>query len=167
MPVTFDIVEATADDDFAEVGALGVSLVRFHHALDPRRFTLCDGAEQKYAETLREAIEKFDTAIVLIARDARDQSVLGYVYGELQDRDFEGRRGASGHLHELYVDDAARHRGVGKALVAAFLARTQAAGSRRVVLMVASSNIAAHDLFSASGFQPSMIEMVCEFGLSG
>ncbi len=159
----FDIVEATTDDEFAEAGILGVRLVRFHHALDPGRFTLCEGGEAAYAETLKASITTLTSSIVLLARDRTDRRSLGYLYGQLQEAEFDATIGACGHLHELYVGDEARHRGVGKALLGAFLSRARIIGSRRIVVMVASANIAAQDLFSLGGFAPTMLEMICEF----
>lgn len=59
-------------------------------------------------------------------------------------------RATFGWLCDVFVDDAARGRGVGKALVAHIIAALDAVGIRRT--MLATSD--AHGLYARSGFEP-------------
>ena len=55
-------------------------------------------------------------------------------------------------LEDLYVRDAARRGGLGRALVDAAVARAQARGCRRIELDVNEDNQAARGLYVACGF---------------
>ncbi len=160
----FNIVEATTDDDFLAAGSLGVRLVHSHYVLNPSRFTHYDGTDRDYAESLKQSVESVATSIVLLAREGAKQHTLGYVFGQVQHPDVGEAPGAFAHLHELYVTEDARHRGVGKALIMSFVGRAKACGSDRLVVMVASVNRSAQELFAYAGFVPTMVEMTCQFG---
>jgi GNAT superfamily N-acetyltransferase len=56
-------------------------------------------------------------------------------------------------LEDLYVADAARGSGLGRALVEAVLDRARARGCRRVELDVNDQNAAANALYAAAGFE--------------
>ena len=55
-------------------------------------------------------------------------------------------------LEDLYVDERARRRGMGAALVAAAIERAAARGARRIDLDVNEDNAAARALYEAMGF---------------
>ena len=55
-------------------------------------------------------------------------------------------------LEDLYVDERARRRGMGAALVAAAIERAAARGCRRIDLDVNEDNAAARALYEAMGF---------------
>lgn len=143
--------------DTRRLGELAAALVRFHHELDPARFFRADDVAEGYGRWLaREA--KRDGALVLVAEDDH-ANVVGYAYATLEDRDWNELLDAHGKLHDVFVDPAARRRGIARALVLAARDRLLARGAPRIVLSTAHRNTEAQALFTALGFRPSMIEM--------
>src|SRR6478752_7188762 len=67
-------------------------------------------------------------------------------------------------LNDLYVDAAARRRGIARALVDATLAWLREHRAPRVVLLSAWQNPDAHAFFEAIGFRRTMVEMTAELG---
>lgn len=62
-------------------------------------------------------------------------------------------------LTELFVEAHARRHGVGRALVGAVEQQARAQGARRLVLVTAWHNGAAHRLYHALGYQLDLITM--------
>ena len=156
-PVT---VRPAVASDLPALGRFGGDLVRFHHALDPRRFLLAPDVDRVYAQWFgreRSAPE----AVLLVAADA-EGSLLGYVYGRLEPRDWNLLLDAHCLLHDVLVADAAQGRGVGRLLLDAFVAAVRALGAPRVVLHTAFTNERAQRVFRELGFRPTMLEMTLE-----
>ncbi len=92
---------------------------------------------------------------VWIARDASDERQRQRVVGFLAAR-LRGRRGQAQahlmHIEGLAVDRAARHQGIGRALVREAVADARARRLHAVVLHVSVTNEAAIALYEAEGF---------------
>jgi ribosomal protein S18 acetylase RimI-like enzyme len=153
------ILRPARRDDLAAMGRLAGKLARQHHAFDERRFFLPDRVEEGYAWWFGREIERDDVVLLVAARGA---SIVGYAYGRLEERDWNQLLDACGALHDIWVDDAERRRGVGRRLVEATVAALTAKGAPRVVLHTAAANTAAQALFASLGFRRTMIEMTRE-----
>lgn len=147
--------------DLPAVAKLGARLVRMHHAWNPRRFLLVEPVERGYEWFLGRMIDE-GAAVVLVAE--LDGAVVGYAYGALEPRDWNALLDAHGALHDVFVDDAARCRGAGEALVRAMVERLETLGAPRVLLSTAVQNEPAQRLFEKLGFAPTMLEMTRERG---
>ncbi len=95
----------------------------------------------------RRRLAASDGATFLAAAEGRD---LGLAVG----RPYEGFAGAAG-LFGMWVDPAARGRGVGGALVDAVTDWARGAGYARVLLDVADGNLAAVRFYEGKGFRPT------------
>jgi ribosomal protein S18 acetylase RimI-like enzyme len=155
------LVRPAAAADMPAVARLAARLVRFHHALDPRRFMCQEPIEPGYERWLRQELADAE-AVILVAE--RAGAIAGYAYGRLEGRDWMSLLDAHGALHDVLVDEGARGAGIGAALVEAMCARLLALGASRVVLHTAATNEAAQRLFAGHGFRPTMIEMTRELG---
>jgi ribosomal protein S18 acetylase RimI-like enzyme len=151
-------------EDLAQVGVLAGRLVRMHHGFDPKRFLLLENPERGYARWLGTQLDVKD-AILLVAED--EHGVAGYVYARMEPRSYNDLLDAHTKLHDIYVDERARRRGVGDALLRETFRRAAEEGAPRVVLMSAAQNEAAQRLFSRAGFRTTMIEMTRELAESG
>jgi ribosomal protein S18 acetylase RimI-like enzyme len=149
-------------DDLAAVGRLAGKLVRQHHEFDDRRFFLPDRVEEGYAWWFGREIER-DEVVLLVA--ARGEAIVGYAYGRLEERDWNQLLDACGALHDVWVEETERRRGVARRLVEATLAALTAKGAPRIVLHTAAGNAAAQALFASLGFRRTMIEMTREADL--
>ncbi len=153
-------VRAATMGDLGPLGEMAGALVRFHHAIDDRRFFMARGVEQGYRRWFAQELENPDA--VLLAGVGEDGAVLGYAYGRLEARDWNQLLGRHAALHDILVKPEARGSGLGRALLDAFCAAVKARGAPRVVLHTAYTNEAAQSLFKARGFRPTMIEMTLE-----
>ena len=156
-------VRAARCEDLAAASKLAAALVRQHHAYDPLRFMSIEPIEEGYARFLQTQVDR-DGVVLLVAARLRggNEAVVGYLLGSLEDRDWSDLRDACGKIHDVYVDDSVRMRGVASHLVAEAVARLAAMGAPRVVLMAAWRNGGARRLFERLGFRPTMLEMTRE-----
>ena len=145
--------------DLPHVGILAGRLVRAHHEYDPQRFMKPVDPERGYARWFGTQLDSDDT-ILLVAADA--EGIVGYVYARHEPRSYNELLDACTKLHDIYVDERVRRRGVGEALLRETFRRAKARGAPRVVLLTASQNESAHRLFRRVGFRTTMLEMTCE-----
>ena len=145
--------------DFPQLGRLGGELVRYHYALDPKRFMNIDDVDVGYGAFLeREARNK--KAVVLCA--ARGASILGYAYGTLEGRDWNALLDPHGALHDIFVRSSARREGIASLLVLEMCERLKKLGAPRVLLHTATQNHKGQALFAKLGFRATMVEMTRE-----
>jgi ribosomal protein S18 acetylase RimI-like enzyme len=145
--------------DLPAVGILAGRLVRAHHDYDPLRFMRPVDPERGYARWFASQLDSEDT-ILLVAAD--DQGIAGYVYARMEPQSYNELLDACTKLHDIYVDERVRRRGVGEALLQETFRRAKAKRAPRVVLLTASQNASAHRLFERVGFRTTMLEMTCE-----
>jgi len=119
--------------------------------------------EEGYERFLRSQLDR-DGVVLLVAvrRLGEDETVVGYLLGSLEDRDWSDLRDACGKIHDIYVNEGSRRRGVASQLVEEAVTRLTAMGAPRVVLMAAWRNENARTLFEQLGFRPTMLEMTRE-----
>ena len=156
-------VRAARREDLEAASRLAAVLVREHHAYDPLRFMSIEPLEEGYERFLRSQVDR-DGIVLLVAvrRRGLDETVVGYLLGSLEDRDWSDLRDACGKIHDVYVDAGVRRRGVASQLVEEAVTRLAAMGAPRVVLMAAWRNDGARSLFERLGFRPTMLEMTRE-----
>ena len=152
-------VRTMTPGDLETVGRLAGRLVRMHHDLDPKRFLHLENPEPGYARWLGQEMK--NDAVVLIVAEL-DGKVVGYVYAKKEPRNYNDLLDAHGKLHDVYVDESARVKGVGEALVREGIRRLKEKGAPRVVLSTAVQNAAAQRLFEKVGFRTTMLEMTVE-----
>ena len=146
-----------ADQD--SLGRYGGALMRQHHAADPRRFIEVAHPEAGYGRVLVSQLAN-PTSLVLVAEHSG--RVVGYVFADVEPTNWMELRGPCGIVHDIYVDEAARHRGAGRALMGAAIAWIHSKGHTQVVLMTKTLNTHAQHLFTALGFRPTMVEMTLD-----
>ena len=142
--------------DLGAVSKLAGALVRQHHGFDAARFFLTDDPEGGYRWWLNKLLSDADTVLEVAEVEGE---VAGYLYGGLAERDWARLLDAHGAIHDLYVDDRFRRRGVASALMKAGIARLEAKGAKQLVLSSATQNVEAQALFESLGFRKTMIEM--------
>jgi len=149
---------ATAADQ-ETLGRFGAALMRQHHAADPRRFIQVEHPEAGYGRFLVSQISNPDSRVMVAESDGR---VVGYIFAGLEPTDWMELRGPCGAVQDIYVDEAARHLGAGRALLRAAIDWIRSRGRSQVVLLTKTQNQHAQHLFTALGFRPTMIEMTLD-----
>ena len=156
------IRDATPDDEATLLGFLS-DLQDFERALCASRRPGQEVARDCYDE-LRNA-----NGHILLAID--EDRAVGFVAGCVKvDADalqIEAWR-SHGHISDLYVTSAHRHRGVAQRLLAAMAERLRGAGARRLTIGALSANHAAIAAYRRFGFQPFQVrlemQLVCAPG---
>ena len=133
--------------------------MRQHHASDPRRFIQTDRPEEGYGRFLVSQLANPDT-LVLVAENADE--ILGYVFAGIEPTSWRDLRGPCGFIHDVYVEESARHQGVGQSLLREAIAWAHSRGMSQVVLWSKSGNDRAQHLFAKLGFRVTMIEMTLD-----
>ncbi len=145
--------------DLPRIAKLAGELVRQHHAFDAQRFLFVDDPEAGYKWWFGKELAN-DKAIILCAK--LDGKLVGYAYARLEPRDWNALLDAHGALHDIYVDESARRRGVAKQLIERIAQELGARGAPRVVLHTSVKNLGAQRLFQSVGFRKTMLEMTLE-----
>jgi ribosomal protein S18 acetylase RimI-like enzyme len=149
---------ATAADQ-EPLGRFGAALLRQHHAADPRRFIHVEHPEAGYGRFLVSQASN-PTSRVMVAEN--DGQVVGYIFADVEPTNWMELRGPCGVVQDVYVDEAARHLGAGRALMRAAIEWIRSQGRSQVVLLTKTQNQHAQHLFAALGFRPTMIEMTLD-----
>ena len=154
---------ATASDE-EPLGRFGGALMRQHHTADPRRFIQVEHPEAGYGRFLVSQISK-PNSLVMVAEHSG--AVIGYVFADVEPTNWMELRGPCGVVHDIYVDEAARHQGAGRKLMSAAIAWVRSKGRSQVVLTTKNRNEHARHLFTTLGFRPTMIEMTLDQEIKG
>lgn len=158
FPAMITIRPASPSDE-EPLGRFGGALMRQHHAADPLRFIQVKHPEAGYGRFLVSQLANPDS-LVIVAEDAG--TVVGYVFADVETTNWMELRGPCGIVHDIYVEEAARHRGAGRALMREAIAWIRSKGRSQVVLMTKSGNQRAQHLFARLGFRPTMLEMTLD-----
>ena len=153
------LVRVLEERDLPVVGVLAGRLVRMHYALDPERYLKPGDPENGYQRWF--AQERLNPEVALVVAE-EDGQVVGYAYARLEPKSYYELLDAHAALHDIYVDEKARTRGIGEALVTAVKDAMRAKGAPRLVLHTAVQNDKAQRLFGRTGFRTTMLEMTCE-----
>lgn len=148
--------------DLPSLGRLGVMLMREHHEFDRDRFLApLKESEARYGAFLG-AVAAEPESCVFVAED--DGAIAGYVYAALEPLSWVQLRGPAGFIHDIAVDEARRHVGIGTKLMQAAIDWLREHQAPRVILWTATPNEPAKALFRKLGFRDTMTEMTKELG---
>jgi GNAT superfamily N-acetyltransferase len=149
---------ATASDQ-ERLGRYGGALMRQHHDDDPRRFLQVDHPEAGYGRFLVSQLANPDS-LVMVAEHSG--AVIGYIFADVEATNWMELRGPCGVVHDIYVDETARHLGAGRELMRAAITWIRSKGRSQVVLTTKTRNEHAHRLFATLGFRKTMLEMTLD-----
>jgi ribosomal protein S18 acetylase RimI-like enzyme len=158
-------IRPATDDDWKRIGDLGELLVRAHHGFNPSRFIHPSSMSgDLYASRVRAEIARGHGTVLVADVDGR---VVGFVFAGIEPESWKELRDIAGYVHDLVVDEPARHSGVGTALMASAIAWFDARGVSRVMLWTAPQNVSAQRLFHRLGFRSTMIELTLSRDVAG
>lgn len=134
--------------------------MRTHYAFDRQRFLAPGpGTEGGYASFLGSLLDSDEDRVCVADDDGR---VVGYVYVALEPLSWKELRGPAGYIHDVAVEEGARHAGTATKLMEAAIAWLRERRAPRVILGTAALNETAQSLFHHLGFRDTMIEMTME-----
>jgi ribosomal protein S18 acetylase RimI-like enzyme len=155
MSLTIRRAQPGDEDRIAE---FAMKLVEQHVAYDEVRFARIatpDGMKWFYGGQINA-----ENAAVLVA-DIANQ-VVGFSYVTYEEKSYVDLAISVASLHDIYVDESARHTGAGQGLVAAAVDFARQKGASKLMLHVAVKNVAANEFFEKFGFRPTMTEMMLQ-----
>lgn len=156
-------VRAATADDLDDMARMGAALAHLHHTFDPQRFMYADDFVGGYRWWFEKELGRSEVCFrVVDSAGPGQRGIAGYVYGRLEEKQWNQLLDEHAALVDVFVDPNARARGVGGALVRAFCAWAEQKKAPRVVLSAATQNVAAQKAFSKAGFRATMIEMTRE-----
>lgn len=132
-------------------------LMATHQAIDPLLYATATHAEGTYRAFVRRHFDKPDSA-VLVATDAADREVLGYLVAGSGQRAPMFRIRQVGMIFDLVVRADQRRAGVGKALVDAALAHFRQRGLTYAQVNFDPNNASAAAFWPAQGFEVLLCE---------
>lgn len=151
--MTVQIRRATARD-VREILPVWGELAGFHAHLDPA-FTPSVHWPREYGAYLRTLMTR-DDALAVIATD--DAGIIGYAIGRITALPSFFEHRFRGYIHDVYVREAYRRRGVGRRMVEEILDWLRDRGVTMVELTVAANNDATA-FWERLGFRTYMFQM--------
>jgi N-acetylglutamate synthase-like GNAT family acetyltransferase len=127
--------------------------------LDPQRYGLVDDLKTNYRRWFGKMAED-PRMTVLVAED--EQAVIGFLIASVEKDPPIYKIGEFGVIHDMWVNEAFRNRGVGATLVKAIQQKLEAVGIKQIrVEAIAGDSVAQH-LFESCGFRPCTSLLVYE-----
>lgn len=142
--------------DLNALAEFGLALANVHVEIDNRRFVVPSGGVHAFFEFFKDELERPESRM-LIAEE--EMTPVGYAFVRMEPASIEALSEPSAWLHDVYVDQQFRGRGVGRQLVLAAITSAQQMGSSSLMLGVSPANKEAKQLYDHLGLRPTMIEM--------
>ena len=146
--------------DETRVAEFAMKLVEQHVAYDEQRFARIatfEGMKWFYGGQA-----DAENAAVIVAE--LDGTLVGFAYLTYEEKNYADLAVSVTTLHDIYVDEVARHSGAGRALMDTSVEIAKGFGSSKLMLHVAVKNDAANKFFEKCGFRPTMTEMTLNLG---
>jgi GNAT superfamily N-acetyltransferase len=149
------VIRRARRGDERRVAEFAIKLFDQHAEYDPERFSTfanVEGAASFYGS-------RFDTPESVVVVAEIENEVVGFAYVERDELNYAELLKDGAWLHDIYVDEAARAEGVGKALIKTAADAAREMGAKKLLLTVAAKNAVAQQVFEKAGFRRTMVEM--------
>lgn len=151
-------IRRAVEGDEERIEEFATALVEQHVAYDGKRFTnmLVAGRTAAFYRS------RFSdpNACVLVAE--ADGEIAGFAYLEFDEYNFEEMLRKGAWLHDIYVSEAFRGRGIANELLKASAEEAKKLGAEKLLLTVAAANSEAQKVFAKAGFRQTMMEMTLD-----
>lgn len=146
------------------------AICALHEAWDVARYGMIEDVKERYARWLPQRAT--DPRSVFLVAEQQSTSkdaargdagpLVGFLVGEVLTNIPIYRVKEYGFIHDMWVEPAARGKGIGRALVLRAMERFGAVGVTQVRLETARANEEARKLFATCGFTVATVDMLVE-----
>lgn len=147
-------------EDVPALGKLGSELALQHHGYDKRRFTLFEPLEEIHSNFFANEIANKESVVLILEIN---EEICGYAFIRFEPSSFVELYQAGAWLHDIYLTEPARGKGVSKRFFDAILEEARHLGSDHLMLSVSPHNTTAQKFFARYNFRPTLVEMRLDF----
>ncbi|MCE2967574.1 MAG: GNAT family N-acetyltransferase [Phycisphaerales bacterium] len=167
------VVRPAVLSDIPDILPMVAAICALHESWDPARYAARGDVVEMYARWLPERAqdprsvflvghERTDRAGVTDADAGPRPGLLGFLIASVERAIPIYRVAEFGFVHDLWVEPAARGRGLGEMLARAAIDRFRRIGVAQVRLETSLANDGARRLFERAGFRVATIDMLLE-----
>jgi ribosomal protein S18 acetylase RimI-like enzyme len=132
-----------------------------HQSWDAQRFGLRSDMLVPHRQWLSErAVDPRSVFVVAEADAVENRPLVAYLVGSVEPEIPIYWQPETAWIHDLWVDEAYRHEGVGRQMTMLAIERFTRLGIAQIRLHTAAANAEARALFSSCGFRPCVVEMM-------
>ena len=151
------VIRLATESDLEDIGRLWLNLVQYHNAIDDRMPVAAEGGCASYQRRVRAQFSSPE--VRTLVADLNGQ-LVGFVLGALVDLRAEMFvREKSGHVADIFVEEAYRGCGVGRKLINELVDWFRLNGVQQIEWSVATRNTSGHAFWEAIGGRAVMVRM--------
>ncbi|MCC7349627.1 MAG: GNAT family N-acetyltransferase [Phycisphaerales bacterium] len=157
------LIRPATTEDVPAVLPMVAKICALHQAWDPAKYGFRDQPAERYRRWMTTRADDPRSVFLVAQREANDvqPSILtGFVIGTVETEIPIYQLKEYGFLHDLWVEEAYRHEGIGRQLVMRAIEQFVRIGVPQVRLDTAAANEPARELFRACGFRVDTMEML-------
>ena len=143
------------------------AIAALHEGWDAAKYGYLPKPEERYRGWLTGRATDARSVFLVAERAAAGEQtagVVGFLVGTVEKEIPIYRLTEYGFIHDVWVEAAYRHEGLGRQLVMLAVEKFREMGVAQIRLDTAAPNDAARAMFAHCGFRVSTIEMICELG---
>jgi ribosomal protein S18 acetylase RimI-like enzyme len=151
-------IRPAVPEDVPAVLPMVQNLADLHQAWDPERYAYLAEIGQRYRSWLTQRAA--DPRSVFFVAEAESGKLAGFCVATVEGEIPIYRVSEVGFVHDMWVEEAYRHEGVGRQMTMRLIERFREIGVRQIRLETAEANEAARGLFASCGFRVVTREMM-------
>jgi len=134
----------------------------FHQSLDLDRYNFLPNQGKLYEKWLQKLLQD-SRHLCLVAEAEVPTQLVAYTIATVESEIPIYHLKEYGYIHDLWVEEPYRHRGIAKQMVMQTVSHFQQLGIKQIRLNNLVSNDVAFKLYTACGFRASTVEMLYTF----
>lgn len=151
------VIRPASESDLQDIGRLWSLLVKYHNALDDRMPIAAEHGCSLYQRRVRAQLSNPEVCMLVAEANG---TVIGFALCALVDlRSEMFVRCKTGHVADIFVEEAHRGCGVGRRLINELVEWCRLSGARQVEWSVASQNSGGRAFWEAVGGYEVMVRM--------
>jgi len=156
-------IRAATPGDVPSVIPMVRKICALHESWDPAKYTFRSDPGEMYRAWLgRRATDQRSVFLVAERSPGPPPVLAGFLVATVEAEIPIYRVDEFGFIHDLWVEEAYRHEGLGRQMVMLAIERFREIGVEQIRLDTAGANEVARALFASCGFRVSTMEMLVE-----